>query len=352
MRYWWKVGWVALLGGLLACGPVAQVPAPTVPIVPIGAAATDVPAAAPTMLAVAATTVAAPASQGRVVFARSGQLWEWNGTDIRVLPTQGNLSHPAISPDGQTLAAVERGESYSDVVLFPPAQNTPTRLTNGISVLPLHSYERVFDSTWSFYPAFTADGAALVYAGQAAPPGGSPAAEYRMSLYRVPASAGASRTQLWARSDGHLGRVAPAPDGTLLLAFAPAGEEAPGLLRYDPRLGDALPLANVPTDSYDPAVAADGAIAYAHREQGSTDIYVLPVGRSPVKITTQGTARAPVFSPDGRMLAYLAVAPGGQGFDLWVVNLDVPGGQLTPSAPRRITTDGGIDADSGLAWGR
>jgi len=73
----------------------------------------------------------------------------------------------------------------------------------------------------------------------------------------------------------------------------------------------------------------------------------------PIQLTNLGTARAPTFSPDGKQLAFLAIAPGGNSFDLWVLDLQ-PGanGAPQPSQPRQITQGMALDADSGVAWGR
>jgi hypothetical protein len=53
------------------------------------------------------------------------------------------------------------------------------------------------------------------------------------------------------------------------------------------------------------------------------------------------------------MLAFLALTPGANSFDLWVVDLQ-PGqdGALHPGQPRQITRDMRLDADSGVAWGK
>jgi DNA polymerase-3 subunit gamma/tau len=73
----------------------------------------------------------------------------------------------------------------------------------------------------------------------------------------------------------------------------------------------------------------------------------------PIQLTSLGAARAPAFSPDGKQLAFLAIAPGGNSFDLWVLDLQAGAdGALTPGQPRQITQGMALDADSGVAWGR
>jgi TolB protein len=76
-------------------------------------------------------------------------------------------------------------------------------------------------------------------------------------------------------------------------------------------------------------------------------------GGAPLRLTSLGTARAPAFSPDGKQLAFLAIAPGANSFDLWVMDLQSGAdGALQPGQPRQITQGMALDADSGVAWGR
>jgi TolB protein len=74
-------------------------------------------------------------------------------------------------------------------------------------------------------------------------------------------------------------------------------------------------------------------------------------GGAPARLTDMGAARAPAFSPDGSQIAFLAIAPGEGGFDLWVADLTADAGGLRAGAPRRLTSGLGLDADSGLSWG-
>ena len=109
--------------------------------------------------------------------------------------------------------------------------------------------------------------------------------------------------------------------------------------------------------AYDPAFSPDGQlIAFAARpDYRVDDIYVMARdGKNAVKITDNGHARAPVWSPDGTKLAFLSDAVGAQ-FNLYVMNVTsaAPG---TPFAaanfgkPEKVTDESGIDARSGLSW--
>jgi TolB protein len=118
-----------------------------------------------------------------------------------------------------------------------------------------------------------------------------------------------------------------------------------------------------PAQSYDPAWAPDGTwLAFAARANGRTDVFAMRSTTSatgagrigpPIQLTSIGTARAPAFSPDGKQLAFLAIAPGSNSFDLWVADLEMDAaGALVPGQPRQITQGMALDADSGVAWGR
>lgn len=344
--------WVWLLA-LMACSPRSS-PAPTTPtpaLVPLGNTppATRTPGPAPT---VANTEGNIP---GRILFAKQGDIWIWQDDTGRQLTTSGDLWQPSWSPDGTLITCIRRGQSYSDVMLLAADGSSPVTVTQNSSNEPLNSFERIYSSIWAFYPVFSPDGRDVTYSSQAGPPGQSPAVEYRLTLFTAPAGGNSAPQQLFASAEGQVGRMAYAPDGELIFEFAPTSvDQQPVLQRLDPQSEQATPLANVPPTSYNPAISADGTwLAYATRTDNRTDLFALPLaGGTPTQLTTVGSARAPAFSPDGKQLAFLAVAPGGNGFDLWVANLAIEGGTIRADTPRQITTNMQIDADSGLSWGR
>jgi TolB protein len=287
---------------------------------------------------------------------QGGNLWIWQGDAGRQLTSSGDAFQPAWSPDGQRIAYIQRVTSFSDLLVMPAAGGEPLQLTQDGPDSSVYSYERIYASTWAFYPAWSPDGATIAFASQAGPPGGAPAAEFRVSLFATPAQAGGERTQLYADEGGHVGRLAYAPDGqSIAFAYGPAGDGAPTIYRYAVAGGSAAPLAGAPAQSYDPAWSPDGRwLAFAARANGRTDLFALrSSGGSPIQLTSLGAARAPAFSPDGKQLAFLAIAPGGNSFDLWVLDLQAGAdGALAPGQPRQITQGMALDADSGVAWGK
>jgi TolB protein len=286
---------------------------------------------------------------------RGGVIWQWRGRAAARLLGDGAAFQPAFSPDGSRIAYVARGNDYSDVLLADAAGAPLAQLTTNGSRLPINSQERIYESSWAFYPAWAPTGDRLAVAAQPAPPSGDPAAEYNLGLYALPVGAGA-RAQLYAAEGAHCGRSVYAPSGAALL-FVRAGSGAAGeqqIYRLELAGGAAEPVAGVPTPSYDPAISPDGRwLAFATHDGARTDIFAVPLagGGTPQRLSDLGAARAPAFSPDGRQIAFLAIAPGEGGFDLWVADLTADaGGGLRAAAPRRLTTGLGLDADSGLSW--
>ena len=197
---------------LAACGgPDAVATRPTLPLPTLEA---QKPTPGP------AQSLGGASLPGRLLFVQSGTIWLWQGDKGQPLIGGGNAFQPAFSHDGARIAYVERGASYSDVMVADAAGAHLAQLTANGSRNPPGSAERVYQSTWAFYPAFTPDGAAVVYAGQAAPPAGDPAAELNMSLFRAPAIEGSAAQQIVADEGGQLGRCALAADGSMVYARA------------------------------------------------------------------------------------------------------------------------------------
>lgn len=317
-----------------------------------------------------ADTVQGDTLPGRLLFVQDGTIWLWAGGEATPFIGDGNEWQPAWSPDGTRIAYIERGESYTDVMLADANGKHQDQLTLNGSALQLQSHERVYDTMWSFYPTWTPDSETVTMASQYSTPYGSPAVEYNLSLYTIPLDSG-KRQQIFADAEAHCGRVAYRPTRTTSkapssLVYVHSSLLASGQQRLhllDLTDETSVPYPGTPDGSYDPAFSPDGAwLTFAARDNDQTDLWVVPGTATPdaetderpvapQRLTNLGTARAPAFSPDGTMLAFLAMPPGDIGFDLWVADVDTSTpGTLTIGEPRQLTDGLSLDADSGLSW--
>jgi TolB protein len=348
-----------LLASLLACGGSEDsAVAPAEPAIQSGGPLTAPPVSQPTTEA----NTGAIELSGRMLLVQNGTILLLQDEQIRPLLGEGNAWQPAWSPDGTRIAYIERGESYSDLKLANANGRTLDTLTINSSDFPPQSHERIYDTMWSFYPTWSPDGRRIITAAQQGPPSGSPASEYNLSIYSVPASGNSSRSQIYADPEAHVGQLAYAPDGETLV-FTRAGRTGGGLqqiYQLDVDAGEAQVFPGAPDRSYDPAFSPNGNwLVFAQRDEEGTDIWALPGDApadsepTPRRLTSQGWARAPTLSPDGRLLAFLAIAPGEQGFDLWVTSLSIGSdGLLQADEPRQLTAGMRLDPDSGVSWAR
>jgi len=113
----------------------------------------------------------------------------------------------------------------------------------------------------------------------------------------------------------------------------------------------------LPFGAYDPVFSPDGRfIAFAGRPDFRVnDIYIIARDGTtpPQKITETGVARAPVFSPDGKKLAFVANPDSGQ-FAIYSMDITPPADVASPftfGKPDKLTdVVDWIDARSGLSW--
>lgn len=299
---------------------------------------------------------------GRLLFVQGGTVWLWQGTTMQPLFGDGAVWQPEWSPDGRQIAYIERGESYSNVMLADSSGSSLVQLTNYGSELPLRSHERIFDTMWAFYPTWSPDGTTIAVASQYGPPvaSASGAVEYNMALYAIPADGG-SRTLLYSDDMAHCGAMAYTPDETTLI-YTRASLDGSGQQLYRLNLATEVsePFPGAPAYSYEPVLSNDGEwLVFTARDQDGSDIWLLPANPdeeryiAPQRLTTLGQARAPVFSPDDTKIAFLAIPEGGSTFELWLIDLETQGGEVPQvSAPRQVSDSMGIDADSGLSWSK
>jgi Tol biopolymer transport system component len=240
-----------------------------------------------------------------------------------LLATPGDR-HPAVSPDGRTAAFVRETHDGENVYLIDLATRNERRLTfeprpiNGLTwqadgqAVILSAIQNGVDT---LYRAALADGRIVRFpqvddwAKQpAVGPGG------RLAFSRQQSDSNIYRVDL---------RDTPAPDARDRRAIRPivASSRADGAPRISP----------------------DGQrIAFESARSGGQDIWIAEGdGTQPRQLTSLPRAAQPHWSPDGRLIAFGALAPGQIRPEIWVV--DANGG-----APRQLTSDPSYDTV--LSW--
>jgi Tol biopolymer transport system component len=187
--------------------------------------------------------------------------------------------NPRFSPDGQKLAVDISDGTQRDVWVYEWARDTLTQLT--------------FDPGEDRFPVWTPDGRRLVFASDRAKAGTS-------NLY-------------WVNADGtgEVTRLTDSPDNQRPFSWHPSGK----FLAFQ-----------------------------AVRPATATDLLILPMdgdatrgwtpGTPTVFLSTPAGEAAPMFSPDGRWIAYFSIEAGGANV-VYVRPFPGPGG------PWRISTTGG-----------
>ncbi len=297
---------------------------------------------------------------GRLLFVQDGNLYLYQGSQARQITQDGTTRDPVWSPDGGRIAFVRREESYSDIYLLNASGGLPTQVTFNRGRSTPRSQEFMHEVVWATSPTWTSDGSALVFLSQVAPPSSEPLTEYPLSIYRYPVSLIGTRQPsnddlLVQAENADFQRPAWAPDDSLLAFVRVPRENAPKqILIFDPSNHAVQPYPGIPDNAYDPAWSPDSRwLAFAAQVGGRTDIWAIPhpsIGGTAVRLTNTGAARSPTWSPDGSQIAYAQV--GDAGTDLYVVGLTTTNAALTPGEPSPLTSDGQIDATSGLSWGK
>ena len=259
------------------------------------------------------------------------------------------VAEPAFSPDGEriaysvTLDVVEDDAATSDLWVVPWQGGPPKRLTRTPA-----------SSEW--LPKYSSDGRWLYFLGDATGPGGKKADDDgETQLWRMPARGGSARQV--TRVPGGISDFDLAPDGRRAVVVAEVGlavgseaknpppveterfyfkqdgrgyldDRTQQLFLVDLKGGEARQWTSGARDHWHPVWSPDGrSIAYTAKEQGETDrdlnyeVYVQsPDGGAPRRISDSPNAdndpdwgARPSWSPDSRRLAWLE---GGE--DKWI----------------------------------
>jgi len=337
---------------------------------------------------------AASKADGRILFAKV-RMTDNNGKDdgIYILENGGKvrkalskaegddaLEYPRWSPDGTQIAFVRAGDGgiFSDLWIVGADGANPRRITDFQSKIAHKNNvdaegKYVKDSSivaglsWSQggnFITFSSDrlnGTGAMRPWTFEKPDEPPTLQ---TLHVITATAGFSPPNVGINF--HIDNTALAPDGSVM-AFVALWAQADNYANKQTQIylldfgtKKHTQLTDLPMfrwGAYDPAFSPDGQyLVFAGRpDYRVNDLFIMTRdGKNQVQITQTGAARAPVWSPDGKKIAFLAAFEGAQ-FNIYVMDVTpaAPGTPLTAAnfgKPEKLTDEKGIDARSGLSW--
>jgi Tol biopolymer transport system component len=341
--------------------------------------------------------------KGKFYLTINHNLFVLNGNNTtQELVNTGNVYDPAISPDGKSIAFVEKYKQYSKLCLVSSSGGNVHVLLDGNGKFYNNSGFLHNTFTWYQQPSWSPDGSTLLFLSDLekedwyqqttnAPmldlqvfsipvnnpsvrptdvayatfgDGGDRDASYRPGhpdqiIYTHYTYDAATRTQ----QDIQLYMENP---GTI---SAHPGVYYPGMPGggYDP----SIPITATNFQNLEPAFSPDGnEIAYVRRNSTQMNLYIMPAPPTTITATpndpktvaqalqaykqsshllSQLYVNQPTWSPDGKQLAYIQYTGGV--FDLWIAKLSVDAtGKYSISGSPIQVTSGGIDAESRPIW--
>lgn len=347
--------------------------------------------------------------KGKIYFTQNRTLLVMDGSrNVKVLsPPKYDIRNPAVSPDGKWIAFIVRYKYSSDLVYMPVNGTNWTILRTGSGkYVPNPPYPAPLSThKWYAEPYWAADSTHLLFLSDFEKLTVNPGVDSQLLDLQVfsiskndPAQAqevayaaygdGGDSDPSYRPGPGHENQVVFTHfmyDSTQTqqviqiylidanyIATHPNAGYHPGVGEYDP----SVPLTPATTSvaNMQPAFSPDGNnLAYVRRINATQmGIYVMPVAnnitsdpgnpavqkealagyaKSSLIVTGQFVSQ-PVWSPDGKQLAYLYYA--NNEFNIWLANLSVnakTGAYSMKGSPVPLTS-GGIDADSRPFWSK
>ena len=345
--------------------------------------------------------------KGKIYFTQNRVLLSIDGArNVKILtPTKEDVRNPAVSPDGKWLAFIVRYKYSSDLVYMPVTGGHWTILRTGTGQYkPNPPYPAPISThKWYAEPYWAADSNHLLFLSDFEKLTVNPGVDSQLLDLQVfsitknnPSQAqavayaaygdGGDNDPSYRPGPGHENQVVFTRfqydksqtqqviqiylvDANYIVTHPNAGYQ-PGVNLSDPAV--ALTPYTTSVANMEPAFSPDGTnLAYVRRIDAThMGIFVMPVANNitsnPTSPTVQKTALAdyaqshllvsgqfvsqPVWSPDGKQIAYLYYA--NNEFNIWLANvaMNPKTGSYTMQGSPVSLTAGGVDADSRPFW--
>ncbi len=334
--------------------------------------------------------------QGHIAFVRNHQLYVLNGKDdtVSALPAGADVQDPAYSPDGSRLAYVQRGASWSDLMVIAAQGGQPVALTHNQGTgqqITCDNGVSESNAVWAANPIWTPDGSALYYLSDAQKLLKTSCGFLDLAVWKIAAQGGKSSLILWpargidatgfpgAGGDADLSLRPGSDDQLVYTHYAYDGQadnerlvqiylatldqsqelepDQPQELALTPTISDA----GTPQQAMQASWSPDGNfLAYIVHANGAVSLEVMRVSNpargapnfhdyaNALPILPDGAYSYPVWSPDGKSLLYVEFK--NNEYNLYLTQLTVTGTTISLQGNPVQLTQGGIDGDSRPAW--
>jgi len=303
----------------------------------------------------------APTILGRLIFAKTGNLWIVEGSKATQITDTGRDSMPSWSPDGVWIYFIEsvskrglfpsQGSARYYTLTYPiltrihPDGKGREKVLTGLYKAGGGAYEWYY---WLRQPVVSPDGATIAVFSDGPDPTRSDV------VLQFLDQATGKLTKAPVAENAPLGHQDAAwrPDGKLLLYVRNARDGsrgAPSIWQYNPATKKSSALTGPGYTS--PAFSPDGRWLAATRTTTlGTDIVILDArsGAEVLRVTSGGRSWAPVWSPAGDSLAYLTITY--QIVDLRLTPLKGKAGAWTLGEEIELTRNSGLDGSSRPGW--
>jgi hypothetical protein len=277
---------------------------------------------------------------GTMFVVQEGRIFKLNAGNFTEIGPAGDWSQPTLTPDHTKLVAVLRSGYSSDLYLLDLDGHVLKRMTKNDSKYVDYNH-------WAFYPRVSPDGANVVYSFDSPKEKG-----VDLAVWSMPINGAQWQARRWTDPYYYTGGdVSPIPlaSGGLLFvrhSIDPSTAVHSQIYYQSRALALAKPMTTEADDCSQPALSPDGtqlAMVCSHGKQVAT-LEVAPFNGTalgPAKVLLEGGLYAsPVWSPDGKALAYFAPVGQAGHFQLWYLPLPLPTPTATPTATATASPSG------------